>query len=68
VLTYVEGVTAPGTTDLYSGTQIRFVPTISQLTAIGEVVRLTAGTSWQTLTFADTYTDAVVFALSPSLN
>jgi Ca2+-binding RTX toxin-like protein len=45
VLTYVEGVTAPGTTDLYSGTQIRFVPTISQLTAIGEVVRLTAGTS-----------------------
>ncbi|MFT7391032.1 MAG: CSLREA domain-containing protein, partial [Paracoccaceae bacterium] len=40
----------------------------SALTAIGEVVRLTVGTSWQTLSFANTYVDAVVFALSPSLN
>jgi predicted outer membrane repeat protein len=36
--------------------------------AIGEVVTLTVGTSWQTLSFANTYKDAVVFALAPSLN
>ncbi|MFT6225998.1 MAG: hypothetical protein ACJARE_000386 [Paracoccaceae bacterium] len=38
------------------------------LTAIGEVAQLTVGTSWQTLTFANTYIDPVVFALAPTLN
>lgn len=68
VLTHVEGAAVPGSPELFSGTQISFAPSISQLTAIGEVVRLAVGTSWQTLSFANTYADAVVFALSPSLN
>jgi hypothetical protein len=36
--------------------------------AIGEVVQLTVGTSWQTLSFANGYIDPVAFALAPSLN
>jgi hypothetical protein len=37
-------------------------------TAVGEVVQLTVGTPWQTLTFANDYIDPVVVALVPSLN
>jgi hypothetical protein len=44
------------------------VTAMSAPNAIGEVVQLTVGTSWQTLSFANTYQDAVVFALAPSLN
>jgi predicted outer membrane repeat protein len=36
--------------------------------AIGEVVQITVGTDWQTINFANTYNNAVVFALAPSLN
>lgn len=47
------------------GVKISLVPA---RTAVGEVVQLTVGTPWQTLTFANDYIDPVVFALAPSLN
>jgi hypothetical protein len=47
------------------GVKISLVPA---RTAVGEVVQLTVGTPWQTLTFANDYIDPVVFALAHSLN
>lgn len=36
--------------------------------AIGEVMRISIATDWQTLSFANVHVDAVVFALAPTLN
>jgi VCBS repeat-containing protein len=48
--------------------QVVAVTVPSHGAAIGEVMQLTVGTSWQMLDFVNDYVDPVVFALAPTLN
>jgi hypothetical protein len=69
MLTYTDAVVGREWDEVVSGTYISFAPAApTPSVAIGEVVQLTAATSWQTLSFANGYIDPVAFALAPSLN
>jgi Ca2+-binding RTX toxin-like protein len=69
MLTYTDAVVGREWDEVVSGTYISFAPAApTPSVAIGEVVQLTAATSWQTLSFAKGYIDPVAFALAPSLN
>jgi hypothetical protein len=61
-------VTVAASDGAASTEQVVAVTVPSHGAAIGEVMRLTVGTSWQMLDFVNDYVDPVVFALAPTLN